>query len=87
MSIAIAQNDASSPLGCIVKRVASRSREAIIFICSVLVRHLCSAESSSGLLIQYNRDRDLLEQAIKMMRDWSMTHEERLRELVLFSLK
>lgn len=58
-----------------MKRVASRSREVIIFICSALVRHVCSAGSSSGLLTQYNRDRDLLEQAIKMMK--GLEHDTR----------
>ncbi|GAB0176303.1 hypothetical protein GRJ2_000095500 [Grus japonensis] len=39
----------NSLLGCVRLSTASGSREAILILCSALVRHTCSAGSSPGL--------------------------------------
>jgi len=88
---ALATQKASHVLSCIKRNVASRLREGILSLCSALVTpHL---EACIQLWSpQPRKDMDLLKQvqrgATKMIRRTEhLSHEERLRELGLFSVE
>ncbi|KAJ7417727.1 hypothetical protein BTVI_31628 [Pitangus sulphuratus] len=75
---------ASSILGCIRRRIAKRSREGILALCSALVRP--RLECSAGL--SSTRVERILQRATKAMKGLEhLSCEERLRELGLFSLE
>ncbi|GAB0203101.1 hypothetical protein GRJ2_002775700 [Grus japonensis] len=87
---ALAAQKANRVLGCIKISVTSRSREVILPLCSALVRpHLEHCVQLWGP--QYKTDMELLEQGEgpqKMIRGLEhLHHEDRLRQLGLFSLK
>ena len=78
-------------LGCIKKRVVSRSGAVIIPLCSVLVRPYLEYRIQLWAP-QFKKDRELLERVqwggSKMVRDLEpLPYKEMLRDLGLFSLE
>ena len=88
---ALADQKANHILNCIKRRVASRAREAILPLCSALVRphpEYCVQMWSP----QYRRDMDLLVhmqgRATEMIQGIKhLSYKDRPRELGLFSLE